>query len=256
MHYRIGGEGEPLLMLHMTPRSSDEFRELMPLITRTRRAIAPDLMGLGDSDPPPWAYTLSDYAKSIIALLDHHQIEKFTLMGSLTGGYMAGEIAAAFPDRVSHLILCNVFHFDQAETQNIAKRYNTGFKLKEDGSHLIDRWSARVNYIDNEDLNHRCVLEDLKCFESTIYTGLAVANYCPTAPERFGLIQAPTLLLRGDRALEPLEKAGLAKAEHQDWLVDVIPNTCERVLTDGTLWMLNQRPEEIANLVDDFLSTH
>ena len=26
IHYRIGGEGEPLLLLHMNPRSSDEYR--------------------------------------------------------------------------------------------------------------------------------------------------------------------------------------------------------------------------------------
>ncbi len=27
IHYRTGGEGKPLLLLHMNPRSSDEFRE-------------------------------------------------------------------------------------------------------------------------------------------------------------------------------------------------------------------------------------
>ena len=51
--YRIGGEGEPLLLLHMTPRSSDEFREVMPILAQHRQVIAMDLMGLGDSDKPP-----------------------------------------------------------------------------------------------------------------------------------------------------------------------------------------------------------
>ncbi|MEO0687146.1 MAG: alpha/beta hydrolase, partial [Cyanobacteria bacterium J06649_11] len=32
IHYRIGGEGEALLLLHMNPRSSDEYRELMPIL--------------------------------------------------------------------------------------------------------------------------------------------------------------------------------------------------------------------------------
>ena len=40
--YRIGGEGEPLLLLHMTPRSSDEFRELMPIMAQNRLLIAMD----------------------------------------------------------------------------------------------------------------------------------------------------------------------------------------------------------------------
>ena len=44
--YRIAGEGEPLLLLHMTPRSSDEFREIMPILAQDRLVIAMDLMGL------------------------------------------------------------------------------------------------------------------------------------------------------------------------------------------------------------------
>ena len=53
IHYRFGGEGDPILLLHMTPRSSDEFRELMPILVQDRCTISMDLMGLGDSDRPP-----------------------------------------------------------------------------------------------------------------------------------------------------------------------------------------------------------
>jgi pimeloyl-ACP methyl ester carboxylesterase len=42
IHYRIGGEGEPLLLVHMNPRSSDEFRELMPILAQKWRVIAMD----------------------------------------------------------------------------------------------------------------------------------------------------------------------------------------------------------------------
>ena len=68
--YRIGGEGDPLLLLHMNPRSSDEFRELMPIFAQNRQVMAMDLMGFGDSDKPPRMYTIADYAKTAIALLE------------------------------------------------------------------------------------------------------------------------------------------------------------------------------------------
>jgi Predicted hydrolases or acyltransferases (alpha/beta hydrolase superfamily) len=68
--YRIGGEGEPLVLLHMSPRSSDEFKELMAILAPKYRVIAMDLMGLGDSDKPPREYSISDYAKTVILLLD------------------------------------------------------------------------------------------------------------------------------------------------------------------------------------------
>ena len=67
--YRIGGAGAPLLLLHMTPRSSDEFRELAPILAQSRCAIALDLPGLGDSDKPPRVYSIADYAKTVIAPL-------------------------------------------------------------------------------------------------------------------------------------------------------------------------------------------
>ncbi len=251
--YRIGGKGKPLLLLHMTPRSSDEFREIMPILAQQRQVIAMDLMGLGDSDKPPRVYSVADYAKTVIALWDHLDIKKSSILGSLTGGYIAGELAAAYPERIEKLILCNVFGFDKDETEKIAQRYTQGFQIKEDGSHLMERWLARVNYVGKGELNHLCVLEDLKCFGSPIYTGMAVANYCLGAAERFRLINCPTLILSGEKALEPLEKAGLAKAKNQLWLSEAIPHSTRIELEGGTLWMINQKPEKISEIVSNFL---
>jgi pimeloyl-ACP methyl ester carboxylesterase len=251
--YRIGGEGNPLLLLHMTPRSSDEFRELMPMLAQNRCVIAMDLMGLGDSDKPPRVYSVADYAKTIIALLDELGINKTSIFGSLTGGYIAGEVAVAYPERVEKLILGNVFGFDQEERDRVLKRYSQGFQLKEDGSHLIERWLSRVSYLGKGELNHRCVLDDLKAFNSPVYTGLAVANYCLSAQEKFRAIECPTLILSGEKALEPLAQAGLAKAENQSWLWEVIPDSQRVELEGGTLWMINQMPEEVLKILVDFL---
>lgn len=251
--YRIGGEGEPLLLLHMTPRSSDEFRELMPIMAANRCVIAMDLMGLGESDKPPRIYSAADYAKTVIALWDELGIKKSSILGNVTGGYIAGEVAAAYPERVDKLILSNVIGFDVEEQQKISKRYSQGFQIQEDGSHLMKRWLARVNYLGKGELNHRCVLDDLKCFGSPIYPGLAVANYCLSASERFRLINCPTLNLSGEKAVEALEKFGLAKAENQFWLPEAIPHSQIVELEDGTLWMMNQKPEEVSQIVRDFL---
>lgn len=59
LHYAEGGEGTPVLLLHQTPRSWDEFREVLPLLATRRRAIAMDMYGFGMSAKPargtPWA---------------------------------------------------------------------------------------------------------------------------------------------------------------------------------------------------------
>jgi pimeloyl-ACP methyl ester carboxylesterase len=251
--YRIGGEGEPLLLLHMTPRSSDEFRELMPILAPKKLIIAMDLMGAGDSDKPPRMYSVADYAKTVIALLDKLGIEKTSIFGSITGGYIAGEVAAAYPERMEKLILCNVHGFDEEEKDKIFQKYSQGFVIKEDGSHLMERWLSRVGYLGKGELNHRCVLDDLKTFNAPVYPGVAVANYCLSAQERFRAIKCPTLIMLGKKALESLEKAGLAKAKNQLWLSKIIPHSQRVELENGTMWMINQMSGEIAKVVVDFL---
>jgi pimeloyl-ACP methyl ester carboxylesterase len=120
----------------------------------------------------------------------------------------------------------------------------------------MERWLSRVSYVGKGELNHRCVVDDLKAFNAPIYTGLAVSNYCLSAQERFRSIKCPTLILSGEKGLEPLEKAGLAKAENQLWLSKVIPDSRRVEIEGGTLWMINQMPEEILKVVVDFLDNH
>ena len=251
--YRVAGKGEALLLLHMAPRSSDEFLEIMPILAQDRQVIAMDLMGLGDSDQPPREYSVNDYAQSAIALWDELGIKKCSVLGSLTGGYIAGAIAVAYPERVDKLILCNVPGFDQDEQEKILQKYTAGFSLEEDGSHLTARWSARMSNLGNQELNHRCVIDDLKCFSSPVYPAIAATNYFLKAKEQFCSIKCQTLILSGQKALQPLIKAGLAKAENQLWLSEAISHSQKVELAKGTMWMMNQMPEAIAKIVKDFL---
>ena len=251
--YRIGGQGPSLLLLHMTPRSSDEFREIMPILMRQRQVVAMDLMGLGDSDKPPRTYSVADYANTVIELWDRLGIQKSSLFGSLTGGYIAAEVAAAYPERVEKLILGNVFRFDIEEIRKIFNKNAMGFNLKEDGSHLTSRWFARFKAVGGGELNNRCILDDLKCVGSPLYPGIAVANYLHFVKERFRSIECPTLILSGDKGLEQLQELGLAKGENQNFVLQAIPQSQEIKIKEGTLWMNNQIPEKIANFILEFI---
>lgn len=251
--YRMGGEGEPLLLLHMNPRSSDEFRELMPIFAQKRRVIAMDFMGFGDSDKPPRLYTVADYAKTVIALLDELDIKKTSILGNHTGAFVAGEVTAAYPERVEKLILCNVAGFGEAGKADLMRRFEEGFKIKEDGSHLMERWLARARYVGSAELNHRWVLDDFKCFGYPLYAVWAVGNYCLEAPERLSLIKCPTLILWGIDDVQEFENLGLARARDRFFLSQAIPHGKVVELEDGTICMMNQIPEKIAQVVVQFL---
>jgi pimeloyl-ACP methyl ester carboxylesterase len=252
--YRIGGEGEPLLLLHMNPRSSDEYHELMPIFTKNRRVIAMDLMGFGDSDKPPRMYTIADYAKTVIALLDELGIKKTSIFGNHTGAFIGGEVAVAYPDRVEKLILGNVAGFGEGGQAELFRRFEEGFKIKEDGAHLTERWLARSRYIGSAELNHRWVLDDLKCFGHPLYAVWAVGHYCLDAPERFRSIECPTLIIWGIDDMKEFERQSLAKVNDRYFLSQSIPHGKVIEFEKGTICMMNQMPEEVSKVVVDFLN--
>lgn len=50
MAYVETGIGDPILFLHGNPTSSYLWRNIIPYLADTARCIAPDLIGMGDSD--------------------------------------------------------------------------------------------------------------------------------------------------------------------------------------------------------------
>ncbi|MDQ1341649.1 MAG: hypothetical protein QG571_265, partial [Pseudomonadota bacterium] len=72
VHCIVAGEGAgaPLLLLHQTPRSVDEYSEVLPLLARERRVIALDTPGYGCSDRVPGQPSIADYAGAAIDVLD------------------------------------------------------------------------------------------------------------------------------------------------------------------------------------------
>ncbi|MBD2206252.1 alpha/beta hydrolase [Calothrix sp. FACHB-1219] len=251
--YRIAGEGEPLLLLHQNQQSSNEYLEMMPILAKNYFVIAMDFLGFGDSDKPPRMYGIEDYAKTVILLLDKLEIDQISILGNHTGAFVAGEVAAAYPQRVKQLILSNPVVFAKEGKAALLKRFDQGFQIKADGSHLMERWAARIQYVDSAELNHRLILDDLKCFGYPLYAVWAVANYCLGMEQRFSKIKFPTLILWGTVDMKQFEKLGLARSDNRYLVLKAIPQAKIQDIEGGTISMMNQMPEEISKVVLEFL---
>ncbi|TVP58319.1 MAG: alpha/beta hydrolase [Nodularia sp. (in: Bacteria)] len=252
--YKIAGEGKPLLLLHRSPQSSDEFRKLIPLLAANHRVIAMDMMGFGNSDKPPRIYAVADYAKTVIALLDELGITTTNILGNHTGAYVAAEVAAAYPERVEKLILSNVDKFSDQEKDTILNSYAEKFQIKADGGHLLPRWLVYSKYASSPEFNHRCFLEELKCHGHPAYGPLAVVDYLSCLDARFRLIKCPTLVLSGTEDIKELERLGLATAENRRLISQLIPHGKITEILGGTVCMMNQMAEEISQVVLEFLN--
>jgi haloalkane dehalogenase len=74
MAYVESGVGDPIVLLHGNPTSSYLWRNVIPYLSSLGRCIAPDLIGMGDSDKlpdsGPSSYTFVEHRRYLDALLD------------------------------------------------------------------------------------------------------------------------------------------------------------------------------------------
>jgi haloalkane dehalogenase len=80
MAYVETGEGRPIVFLHGNPTSSFLWRNVMPECATLGRCIAPDLIGMGDSDklpdPGPDTYTFAAHARFLEGFLAAVGVER------------------------------------------------------------------------------------------------------------------------------------------------------------------------------------
>jgi len=74
MAYVEVGEGDPIVLLHGNPTSSDFSRTILPHLQSLGRCIAPDLIGMGDSDKlpdsGPGSYRFVEHRRYVDALFE------------------------------------------------------------------------------------------------------------------------------------------------------------------------------------------
>ncbi len=78
MAYVDVGSGPTLLFLHGNPTSSYLWRNIIPYVVNAGfRAVAPDLIGMGDSAKPDIAYRFGDHASYLDAFIETLELEGF-----------------------------------------------------------------------------------------------------------------------------------------------------------------------------------
>ncbi len=245
IHYATAGEGEPVLLLHQTPRSWDEYRDVLPIVGTRYRAIAMDTIGFGDSDKPDEHASVEGFGRGVVGLLDALEIEKAHLVGHHTGGIVAVEVAGTYPDRVMKLVLSGTTCPDE-EGRNREWPEIDLVEPKDDGSHLAELHQKRAWFYpkDRPDMLHRFVLDALKVGLHRVEEGhRAVNSY--HIEDRLPNIKGPVLLVCGteDWAAQPDQKK----------LMSYLPQAELIEVEGGMIPLDEQMPERFAEIVLEFL---
>ncbi len=247
IHCASCGRGRPVLLLHQTPRSWDEYRDVLPLLGRHFQAIAMDTIGYGDSCRPPLGNdSIEHWAEVAMSLADALGIARLAVVGHHTGAAIAVEMAAAYPQRIDAAVLSapplvdadfRARHAEPSPVDNVPRR--------PDGSHLGELWRIRQPWYPAGDIDllERFVVDALKAGPRAAEGHAVVARY--VMETRLPLIRCPVLVIAptADPHAYPAARP-LAERIAGSRVVEV---------EGGKVPLPDQMPERFAELVKDFL---
>ncbi len=104
LHYVVGGNGDPVLLVPGWPQSWYAWRYVMPLLAKNYRVIAMDPPGLGDSGKPK-AYDTASIAEYVDGFLDALKLDRVDFVGHDIGAWIGYALAARHGERVRRLAL-------------------------------------------------------------------------------------------------------------------------------------------------------
>lgn len=252
LHYARCGEGIglPVVLAHQTPRSWDEYRDVLPFLGRQYDTVAADTPGFGASDLDPDAGdSIEHYADGLALLIDGLGLRRVALVGHHTGALVVLEVAARIPTRLRAVVLSSAPLLSADEcSAALARPGIDDVEERPDGSHLAELWSRRLGFYPpgRPDLLRRFVADALRV-EGRVEEGhRAVYRY--DALQRADQLRRaglPVLVLVGaeDRFAYPMLPRWRATLPHADVVEIAI----------GMVPLPDQLPGAFAAAVADFL---
>ena len=248
VHYRTGGDGLPLLLLHQTPQSSLQFQNVFPVLTDAGiQVIAPDTPGYGMSDTPDSPPSIEQYASVLPYVLDHVGVDKVVVAGHHTGASQACEFATAFHDRVMRVVLHGVPWYTDEEREERLARLHVDGTLRPDGSHLLDRWNWIQSRVGKVASLEACQMNAVHTFwtgETEWYCHQAAFHYDMTSALK--AIDLPVLVLSNTGDVIHYIAARLKELR---------PDFMFRELDGGCVYIIYDEPGRWVDAMLDFIKS-
>jgi 3-oxoadipate enol-lactonase len=237
-----GGDAAPIVFLHGVGSDKSVWRPQLEHFGKTRRAIAFDYPGYGDSDPAPDGTSRDDYAVAIRSAMDELGVGRAHVCGLSLGGVVAIAIHHLARDRCASLILADTFAV-HPEGRAIYERSIAG------SANLSAMAEARVDVLLAQPADpqvRREVIETMSRIDPAAYRIGAEAVWLADQRARAGAINVPTLVLVGDqdRVTPPALSTDLA---------GLVPAARIAVIEGAGHLGNTERPGEFNRLLDEFI---
>ena len=237
------GNAAPIVFLHGVGSDKSVWAPQLAHFGATRRAVAFDYPGYGESDPAAAGATRDDFAAAILAAMDALGIGRAHVCGLSLGGVIAIAMSAAAPQRCASLILADSFAV-HPEGQAI---YERSIAASADMRALAEGRADALLAQPADAAVRSEVIETMARIDPAAFCIGAQAVWLADQRDRVAAIGTPTLIICGteDRITPPALSEELAS---------IIPGArCKRIEHAGHLTNL-ECPAEFNDLVGAFLS--
>jgi pimeloyl-ACP methyl ester carboxylesterase len=261
------GEGPPLLFIHGLSGHWPNWLEQLPAFAGTRtaaghRVLTLDLPGFGHSPMPPEPISISGYARTLEQLLDAHGISAAAVVGHSMGGFIAAELAIAFPQRVERLALVSPAGLSTYGDPRGLRTLSRLRRMERPVTAYAGWLAAHADALSRRRRLRSAVIGLVASHPSRLPAPLAAEQLRGTgkpgfAPalqaileydfrHRLGEIVSPTLIVWGDRDR-------VITARDAERFAEVVPNSRKVVLEDTGHAPMFERPAEFNALLAEFL---
>ena len=245
VHFREGGEGTPLVLLHQSPSSSAMWEMVIPVFAdRGYRAVAFDMPGFGMSDPPTREPDLGDYAAWVFEACDVLGLERPHVFGHHTGGSVALKMAHLRPEGVGKVAVWGAALLDEELAHSLATEEPPEYD--EDATEIVRFWKSRGKASGKALTQHiglRNLIDMLQTEEIRPYGHHAVGttDHEPLIEK----LPVPLLALAGDH--EMLREGSERAAE-------MAPDGTYVSLGDVGIDVADEAPERLVDVVHQFFA--
>ena len=195
-----GGDAVPILFLHGVGSDKSAWAPQLEHFGRTRRAIAFDYPGYGESDPAAPGTTRDDFAAGILVAMDALGVDRAHVCGLSLGGVIAIAIHHAAPERCASLILADSFAV-HPDGQAI---YDRSIAASRSMAELAAARTPALLAAGASEALHQQVRETMRRIDPDAFRIGAEAVWLADQRDRAQAIAVPTLVLvGGDDSVTP-----------------------------------------------------
>jgi pimeloyl-ACP methyl ester carboxylesterase len=238
-----GGDGSvPVVFVHSLAGNTQQWSTQLSHLRTTRRAVAIDLRGHGQSSSPETGdYAIDSMAQDVQTVVGQLGIERIILVGHSMGGSVAGAYAGAYPERVAGLLLVDpASDATQMPVEEIQQLL--GALESEAYSNVVEGYWSQILTGSTETTEAK-VMQDLRDTSKATVVGVF--------KELFRYNPVPAL----ERYDGPKLSVITSVNETPFGVHNLVSDLPHKKITGTGHWLQLDKPEEFNHIMDDFLAS-